>query len=199
VIRTRPPAVNYSHENFIFSVGCAFSGIQTHWWRWSRCDHHRRRAQRQTTEPFANRTRPFLSLRPHRGGRCWSQRDQHHQLTSARYPKVVAMVALRPSPSSSAASDDGAFREPDAPFLSLRPHRRGRAGRSATSTTNSTSARFPKRVPMVKALEHTVGDISMKDDWNVVCSFWSGHNGYLCFHTYEPDEATIADWNHVRG
>jgi hypothetical protein len=52
---------------------------------------------------------------------------------------------------------------------------------------------------MVKALEHTVGDISMKDDWNVVCSFWSGHNGYLCFHTYEPDEATIADWNHVRG
>jgi Protein of unknown function (DUF4239) len=54
------------------------------------------------------------------------------------------VVALRPPPSSSAASGDGIFREPDAVFLSLRPHQAGAAGRSATSSTKSSATSITK-------------------------------------------------------
>jgi hypothetical protein len=49
----------------------------------------------------------------------------------------VVVVALRPLPSPKAVSGDGTVREPDASFLSLRPHQRWRGCGSATSTTKS--------------------------------------------------------------
>jgi hypothetical protein len=38
----------------------------------------------------------------------------------------------------------------------------------------------------------TVSEISLKDDWNNVCSFGSEYNGYLRFHIDETDDDTIA-------
>jgi hypothetical protein len=102
------------------------------------------RSVRRRNFSRTGRAVPFVAPAPPRAR--WSQRDQLHQPARARFPKRVAMVALRPSPSSSAASDNETFRESDAPFLSLRPHRAGAlvAARPAPPASSSTTNSFRK-------------------------------------------------------